>query len=95
MQRSHMTLLRALSLIACLAATGAPLHAQQRDVSGSRDFPGIGMGRRVNMDMPAAWAIVLQCQGELEGGFETGEFFIARRPGFRRRVEMDLPQIRT
>ncbi|MDP1911117.1 MAG: OmpA family protein [Hyphomicrobium sp.] len=35
-----MFLLRALTLIACLAATGA--QAQQRDVAGARDFPGIG-----------------------------------------------------
>jgi OOP family OmpA-OmpF porin len=48
MQRSHMTLFRAFSLVACLvtclvaflAATGA--QAQQRDVAGARDFPGIG-----------------------------------------------------
>jgi OOP family OmpA-OmpF porin len=40
MQRSHMTLVRALALVACLVAAGA--HAQQRDVAGARDFPGIG-----------------------------------------------------
>lgn len=42
MQRSLVSWLLTFSLMICLAALGADAQAQQRDVAGSRDFPGIG-----------------------------------------------------
>lgn len=42
MRRSLVSWLLTFSLMICLAALGTDAQAQQRDVAGSRDFPGIG-----------------------------------------------------